>query len=226
MIAASEIKHKIRLLGEAGLQPYCVHIGYFNKSWRLGIITAAWIDFDMPKSELLSLYQEIKISEGADVKNYTVENLKPVTKFKGVKISGGQKAPDLCIDLPGNAAASEQYEALYNDCQEGFNVYSTDWSALQKNHQWYRFCFSDWHTEEWHQKRKIAQALKERNRDHKKRIIEVSENICFEGRTMIVKRPCGCETRHYQTPRHGRMDRPSLKKFGEWLAKTPCLKCT
>jgi len=50
------------------------------------------------------------------------------------------------------------------------------------------------------------------------------EPVVICGRKMLVARPCGCVTQHWQAPGKGHADSQSKRKFGAWLAARPCKK--
>lgn len=52
-----------------------------------------------------------------------------------------------------------------------------------------------------------------------------SAPVMFRGLKMSVLRPCGCVTHHWSAPGKGAGDSARKRRFGEWLAVTPCLSC-
>lgn len=224
---AAQIKDKVRLLGEAGLRPYCIHIGWtrIHGSWQLTVQNHTWLPFGIPQAELLDWYEELKISEGCRPFRVSVPSGGAHGDYPKIEVSGGMRAPSLIIPLEGGEHAGEQMEALYEELQAGLGVYSRDFELAAPHNKWLRFCFSDWMTEEWHRLREADQRRKARCRADCEAVREISDEVALVGRKMLVKRPCGCETEHWTAPGKGRADTPSKIKFGKWLAERPCLAC-
>ena len=202
---------KIRLLGEAGLQPYVYHLAY-RGGWCLTITNHTWIDRNTPRAELPNSNELKSIDPTASVESPVSIDLANLPD--GITVQGGYRVPSLTINLPGSEAMVDQYEALSNDVAADLQIYSKDYSYKSADADgWFRFCFEDW-------------LPPDPNRQTFDNTIPLSADNPFviQGREMRVLRACGCVTSHWQTPGKGRNDSPSKRKFGKWLASQPCLK--
>lgn len=207
---SSDVLSKIHLMGEACLQPYCCLIDYYHGSWTLTVTNKLWINAGTPKMEIIGSMTEFLI--GDEARPFYLQPMAkgPHPDYPQIEVSGGSKAPDLVIDLPGGAAMEDQYAALHQDLKKSLNTYAWDTSTSDPSNKWFRFCFDDYMPEEWI-------AARHRVMDRKKPKVST---IWFDGGKMLVRRKCGCVTRHWQAP-NGK----SKRAFGRWLAERECLDC-
>jgi hypothetical protein len=232
--SANDIIARCESLAAGGWHPgYCVTLDWWSDTgWHLTIELSDWVGFGTPLEELPVCYN---LPVEYAVNPLTLEGCKLP---QGISLMGGSRAPAYKEALNiANPEWHEQAEAIIADLWQRADgsLAGTDkgYSDLRKTaykaeHRWHRCKVWRWETDDNKALRDMAEsqwvdkALAS--------IPSAEEPVKMQGRKMLVLRPCGCVTAHWQAPGNNRRPRgglmaPSRLRFGAWLSTQSCLVC-
>lgn len=241
-ICADTIIRRASLLHGAGWHPNKIVLKWWgDEGWTLEIGMADWIELGIPLAELpaVSGLPARYAPHPASIRPG------PMRDHPGVTISGGSRAPDYSEALPEwmgedwHAEAARIIDEVHLKCHGHPMGASHSPREIDgrcgtpyRRHSavCYRWWWQDWEDETRARypdliRQHFAQRAAAREARQAVGQPTPDDPIAFDGRRMMVWRPCGCVTQHWTAPGKGIGDNASKRRFGDWLALRPCQNC-